>query len=294
MGLIGYEAAPSPNIDKLIVTKINLGFRIRGIDDFGALSTYTKRFWADLKTGEIEIVAPGDKVSVKEIWNRSYAPTGSGTPVVMVQMRATDEDDWYDAGDRTGTITVETDDCTGTETSWSNVVGYADGSSVVYSLPCLATQARLHIGTRAVGIGPQIDTYSIDPNYPRQVTLNSSLDLDEYLVAYWDNEPYIRVFVGDIIETADGFHRIIGISSATQLELDWYPHKTMIGYHHPAKQMKHEEAETVIGMNHDVDSMQLRVVILPRNGITSAAAVDNVGISIVHVPSGPRVLKASR
>jgi hypothetical protein len=289
--LVGYGAAPSPSADKLIVEYVGLGHPITGVDRFGSLSTYEERFYAELVTGEIQILTDGAKSSVKEIWNRTYTTKNAECPDAIIQFKATDEDDWFDAADTNGTISVTTTACGGTGTAWSNVIDPSAGSLVEFDLPCLATQARIYI-IDAGGTISVMSDYTITDD--RQITLTSNLEHNHLLLVHWDNEPHIRVVPGDYIETSEGFHRILSIMSSARLLLDWYPHETLVGHHRPAKQVRSGESETVVGVNHNTDIMQLRLLVIPRRSLAGPAVIDAYGLSIVHVPGGPRVLKASR
>jgi hypothetical protein len=288
--MISYGSAPSPNTDRIMVERIGLGYIITGIDSFGSLSTYKQRFHGELQTGEVPITQDGSKTSVKEAWLRTYTLDDSGSPAYIIQARATDELTWADSGDKNGTITVDPVSCTGSSTAWSNVVLWGNGSTTAITLPCLATQARVFIGTN--GVETATTAYTVTG--VREITMTSAPSTSQYIAVYWDNEPYIRMRVGDFIETSEGFHRILSINTATDLTLDWYPHEERTGYHRPAKKQGSGDWETVLGLNHSVDAMQFRFLIFPRKVTAASPLIDVVGYSIVHVPGGPRVLKAQR
>jgi hypothetical protein len=202
---------------------------------------------------------------IEDVWwydSKIYCATGSDvgiyTPHVAFQSRATDEDAWADAGDSVGTISVTTSACTGIGTAWSTTISRGDGSTVAFTLPCLATQARIYIGTTAQVLNTDYTITDV-----KEITLATAPDGDSFVIAYWENEPHVRMRAGDYIETSEGLHRVVAIEDATALKLAWYPSETLVGTHRPAKQVPEQEGETVVGLAHQLDSLQSKILVIP-------------------------------
>ncbi len=270
---------PSPTSSLLMVRLLDFGNPIRGYDHFLNLSTVTRRFGGTIESGELRLVPEGQKTSLKEVGVLTYCSSGT-TPDAILQMRASDDSAWLSLGDSTGTISVETDVCRGTGTAWSTTIGTGTGASATYTTPCLATQGRYYV-----------DTTPVTPTITGTNTITLSATLGATVYCYWENEPYVRMKVGDIIETTEGYSRVTSVFDSTTLGLEWYPSTTLVGTHHPAKQLVAGEGETVISANAVLDTLQLRVVVIPRNDPSSCDTVKVLGWVVNHIPAGPRQYK---
>jgi len=114
--------------------------------------------------------------------------------------------------------------------------------------------------------------------------------------AFVNAEPYVPVEVSDYILTSYGWHRITAVTDDTHLTLEWYPAETgasVTGTHHPAKQLGSGDTETYIGINAMVDTMDMRVIVLPRSSATAATIVKLVDIGVDYDIVGPRMKETS-
>jgi hypothetical protein len=213
-----------------------------------------------------------------------YCTEDTEPPFEILMVRALDQDDWHNLGDSIGTIEVTTSACTGTGTVFSNIIGYGDGSTVVYNTPVAASRCQFYVGgveTTQYNITGTSEITFVAPQY-------------QEIKAYWAGNPIVKVAINDFIETPGGFHRIVAIPRYDQLQLEWYPSETLEGTHHPSKLLQHGEYEAVFPINQTLNTLQIRVIILPRDAFDASDVVKVIGFNVVYVPGAMRHLKSER
>jgi len=114
--------------------------------------------------------------------------------------------------------------------------------------------------------------------------------------AFSNAEPYVPVEANDYILTSYGWHRVTAVTDDTHLTLEWYPSESgasVTGTHHPAKQLTAGDTETYIGVGKMVDTMELRVIVLPRTAADACTVVKLVDIGVDYDVVGPRMKETS-
>ena len=109
---------------------------------------------------------------------------------------------------------------------------------------------------------------------------------------YWENEPSIRVTVGDLIQTTEGWHRITAITNATTLTLDHYlsTGSDATATHHPAERMPVGDGEVKIGILKLTEGTRVRFIIMPdASGDATVAKI--TGYSVGHIPAGQKIVE---
>jgi hypothetical protein len=134
--------------------------------------------------------------------------------------------------------------------------------------------------------------YTIDGN---EITLAAVLASGEELFAYWDAVPEVKVKVGDVFKSSEGWHRVISIEDATNITLDHYlsaGSETVT--HYPAWQLDDGHGRVEVGINRLVEGVQIRLYIIPEYNSTDQAEIVKItGLSIGYVPQGRKILKAT-
>ena len=191
---------------------------------------------------------------------------------------------WHDNGDRNGTITVTDEACTGDETAWSSTIG-ASGETV-YDTPCLATQARVYVGSTAQTLGTQ---YTITDT--KEITFGAATGDTVY--AYWENQPEVVADVGDMIQTTEGWHRVSAFGTAEAATLDHYMSETVedaTATHHHGSPFPVGEGQIKIGISKLVEGVKLRFLIFHRSD-GDATVTKITGVSVGHVPAGEKIVE---
>jgi hypothetical protein len=244
-------------------------------------------FVCDIQTPEDWIVAEGAKTAIKHLIVRTYTDgtTEATNPIVAVQIRSLEDSDWSDNGDSTGTITVNTTSCIGTGTAWSNTLDATNDP--VYTTPCLATQARVYDNDVLQTLGTD---YTITDT--KEITLGAAAT--GTVKVYWENEPTIKMEVGDLIQTTEGWHEVTAVTNATNLTLGHYlttgadvPGSDATATHHPAARMPVGDGEVKIGITGLVEGMRLRIIVMPDSG-GDATVAKITGVSVGHIPMGEK------
>lgn len=270
---------------RLLVAELSTGETITGKDEWTAVSAADTYHGVDVQTGNIYIVPEGVKTGIKHIIANTYTDgtSESTNPILVVQCKSLEDSDWHDNGDSNGTITVTTSACTGSGTAWSNAIGAAGGT--VYTTPCLATQARIYVGSSAKTLGTD---YTITGT--KQITLGSAAGDTVY--AYWENEPQVIARVGDYIQSTEGWHRITAISSATSMTLDHYltSGTDATATHHHGTPLPVGEGEVKIGISKLVEGVKLRFLIFHRAD-GDATVTKITGVSVGHIPAGEKIVE---
>lgn len=271
--------------DELVVAELGTGDTITGIDEWTSEAGDDTYHTTVFETPEISLVPEGDKTSIKHIILRTYTDgTDQDTnPVIGIQVRSLEDSSWSCAGDTVGTITVDTDSCDGTGTAWSNTLG-ASGSTI-YNTPCLATQARVYVGSSLQTAGTD---YTITDT--KEITFGSATGDTVY--AYWENYPYVKVGVDDLIATTEGYHLITAVPDYNSLTLDHYlsTGSDATAVHIPAERMPVGDGEVKIGLNKLVEGVKIRVIIMHDS--TGDATVTKVtGMTVGHIPAGIKIVE---
>ena len=271
--------------DKILATYLYTGNDITGKDK-------AEDYWHTLvETGELYPVPEGNKTSLKHIIIRTYSGVNSEAdrPRVAVKWRSLEDTAWKSAGDTVGTATMTTSALTGSGTAWSTTIAAGDDVEDTFTLPCLASQARVYIDSTLKVSGTDYTESGKD------ITLSSALATGETLYAYWENYPEVKVQVGDFFESSEGFHRVTAITNSTTITCDHYlsaGSETVT--HIPAAQIPDSDGETKLGLNGLVEGVRLRIYIIPHYGATDAPTVVKLtGLTIGHIPMGRKILSAT-
>ncbi len=273
--------------DQIVTEVMTVGDPVRGFDEFINIDNSFKRFYADLQTGEIRISEEGIKSFVKEIWVRTYCTEDTGSPFMALQVRALDQDDWYSLNDSVGTISVTTTACTGTDTMFSNIIGYGDGATDAFNThQVAAVRCRVAVD--------DVVTTDFTVSGANEITFTTAPDLGAVITIYWSGFPQPTMKAGDFIETSEGLHRIIRVYDYNTLILNWYPTETLVGTHLPALQLQDGEYEVIFPVNQTLNTLQIRIRIIPRDLIGASDVVKPIGFNVVYVPGAMRHLKSER
>jgi hypothetical protein len=275
------------NPDTIVCAELSTGSAITGKDQFSGETTEDAYFYTEIETPEVYLVPEGNKARIMHLIIRTYCDgtSQSTNPTVAVLVRSLEDTAWHSAGDTNGTILVQDElydgdaPVAGTGTAWSSTLGIA--GLTVYETPCLATQARVYVGSTL----QVLDTdYTITGT--KEITFGSATGDTVY--AYWENEPSVRVAVGDMIETDEGWHRITAINDFKTMELDHYPTAAdETASHHPAGRMPVGEGEIKIGLDKLVEGVRIRIIVLPdASGDATVAKVH--GVVVGFIPCGTK------
>ena len=282
-GIISYGPYASDE-SSILVRKLSFGDAVTGADDLWSINP---TFYADIRTGEISL-REGAKVTVQEVWLRTYTGGGTVYPDAICMVRGTEESSWRSAGDGNGTISVTTTACTGTGTAWSNLIKAGDDSADAITLPWPAAGCRIFTSTD----GSIFTAWTLTTNYTisdtKEITPVSAIATGTSLYAYYEGVPDVVVAAGDYIETSEGFHRILTIPTATSMTLSWYPSTTLTGTHHSAQQFPSGEGEVQFGIGYLVDSLQIRFVLVPRSSANAVSEAKAIGYTVCWDDSGDR------
>ena len=266
---------------------------IYGRDSFYEISSPERLTpWAGIiETGEEQVAPDGGKSNVMEVWLKTYTE-GTTAPDCYMQFRGSADSAWWSSGDTDAIIAVTNSTCTGTGCAWSNLIAVGDDASTVFDIPCLVESAVVYVGATPVTL------QTLDVDYTKtgakQITLTTPLLSGTNLYVYWTGAPFIKMAVGDIIETSYGWHRVTAIPTYNTLTLASYPQPTIssvAGTHHKAKQLPVGEGETIFGVNRVLDTMQLRFVIVPRYAAAASTNVRPLSFKIGFVATGERQKK---
>ena len=215
---------------------------------------------ATIETPELRVVPDGDRGVLRKIRIRTTCD-GSVPPGVVAAIRPHDESDWVWVGDK-GTVSLSTSgDATGTNTAFTNTVAAGDDTSTVFSLPALATKGRIYRDTTLL----VLDTdYTITGT--KQITLTTPLLTGETLYEYWSGDPVVIASVGDYFRSAVGFHRITRITKYDAATVDWCHGSSVSATHCVARDITvGESKETVIPCNQTFNTLQVKLVFIPRS-----------------------------
>ena len=272
----------SADTDELVCAELSTGSTITGKDEWTSEASDDTYHYTEFETPEIYLVPEGAKTSIKHILIRTYTDgtTLATNPTITVLVKSLEDTQWHSAGDTNGTITVTDSACSGTSTAWSNTLGAA--GSTVYNTPCLATQARVYVGSSLQTAGTD---YTITDT--KEITFGSNTGDTVY--AYWENVPEVKVAAGDMINTTDGWHRITAVTDQDTMTLDHYlaSGSDATATHHPAERIPVGDGEVKIGMNKLVEGVKIKVVVM-HDASGDATVTKVTGITVGHVPCGDK------
>ena len=257
-------------------------------------------YWAaDVESGELYITQEGEKSSVKHIIVETYTAASAGDntdrPYLAAEVKSIEDSDYATIGDTTGTATMTTTALTGSGTAWSTTIAgpntgptqqKCNGSTVAFTLPCLAAQARVYIDDVL---------YENYTTSGKVITCAAAPATSSTLKAYWENVPEVKVKVGDFFKSTEGWHRVTAITSAQDITLDHYlstGSETVT--HYPAWQTDDGHGRVEIGINRLVEGVQIRLYMIPDyNGTQQSTVAKITGLSIGYVPQGRKIVKAT-
>ena len=282
--------------DQIILSNYGVENPITGLDvPFSPSGTVVQSdYWAGLlETGELYITTEGDKCSLKhllvETYTKSSVSGATAQPYLTAEVKSIEDSDFATPGDTVGTATMTTSALTGVGTAWSTTIAAGDDATTVFTLPCQGKQARVYIDSTLQVSGTD---YTISGN---DITLGSVLATGTVLYAYWDAYPEVRVKVGDLFKSTEGWHRVTAITTATAITLDHYlstGSETVT--HYPAWQLDDGHGRVEIGINRLVEGVQTRLYVVPEYNSTQQPEIVKItGLSIGYVPQGRKILKAT-
>ena len=274
--LISYGRPTSGSNDSKILTSlIELGMPITGWDSFETIYDSSARFYGELQSGEIKLTDDGTKVYVKSVWMRTYCTEGTVPPRAILMVRALDQDDWYGAGDQNAVIDTSNGAVSGSAAS--NLLGLGSGYSSAWTTPVDPAIAKLYVDGVETSF-TRVDGSSLQCTSGYHVPVN----------LYWSGEPNIRIKQYDFIESSEGFHQIITINKFDQLTLDYYTGVAENGIHRPAYVLPEGEGETVFSINQLLNTVQIRLILIPQDDGNSSDIVKPLGGTISFVAGDRR------
>lgn len=251
-------SAHSANYSTVLVGAASLGNPITLLDFDGAEETenWFRQQFATIETGELRLVEEGGTGIVFELRARTTSD-GTLSPSIVGAVRSLDGD-WIWLGDDHGTVSVESSAAVGTGTAWSNCIGVGDDASTVFTTPAPPVKSRIYRDSALLVSGTDYSSGTTS------VTLTDPLLTGEKLYAYWSGEPVVKAAVGDYFRTSYGFHRIVGIETATSASLDWYPDQSLVGLHCYGRAVTSGESKYVdLPVNRRFNTLQVKLVLVP-------------------------------
>ena len=261
-GIVAYAAYPGDNDGILCTRVLTDGYPLRGTDHFLNLSTLFSHWPAEYVSPEIEFDAD-TRVIVRRIRVRTFSEEDKIGADLVASVKGVYDADWRYEFPSAGTIACSTSAVTGTGTAWSHVIAIGDNSEDTFTLPVEASRCSIYLDsvlTTAYTSSEDSITFTAAPGTGVTVT------------AFWEGSPEVTMRVGHFIKTAEGWHRVTAVNTATSIDLEWYPTSGtgVVGEHIPAYRILPGERETVVPVNQLCDRPQFRILLLPRNHPTSA------------------------
>ena len=260
---------------------------VRGRDTFLSLLNYSPRYVGVIETGECQVAPDEQKVLCHSLWLRTYVETGTVAPDVTIAVKSIKDTSWRVPGsDTQSTISVTSTACSQTGGAFCNTIGTGDSSTVAFTTPCQAKQARYYLD------GVETTAFTTSGT---TVTFTTAPGTGVVITAYWQNQPHIYTSANDYIETSQGFHRILALPDYDSATLEWYPDSslgTLTGTHWPAHQLPEGEGETVMGLGRLNDAFLAKIILIPRDSSSSYENVRVLGFTVVYSSAGPRQNRA--
>jgi hypothetical protein len=295
----------SDDTNSIILYNLNYGEQTTGYDVASTRTTPDEdAYWSALvETGELFVEREGDKVGLKHLIVETYTTSGdddnTGRPYLVADVKSIEDSDYATSGDAVGTATMTTTALTGSGTAWSTTIAgpsagstqqECDGAETAFTLPCLASQARLYLDSTLQVSGTDYTSSG------KVATFTTAPAATKTLYAYWSNYPEVKVKTGDMFKSTEGWHRVTAISSAQDITLDHYlstGSETVT--HYPAWQLDDGHGRIEIGINRLVEGVQIRLYIIPDYVAESGRSkiVKITGLSLGYVPQGRKTVKAT-
>ena len=290
----------SQDTDLVGVARLRVGDIITGTD---YLNSSEFGYWSgSIESGELFITQEGEKSSVKHLIVETYTTATTGdntdTPYLTAEVKSIEDSAYVTLGDTNGTATMTTSALTGSGTAWSTTIAVAadhptidteqecGAGKVEFTLPCIASQARVYIDDVLY------ENYTTSST---EITCAVSPASSSTLKAYWENVPEVKVKVGDMFKSSEGWHRVTRIDSAENIILDHYlstGSETVT--HYPAWQLDDGHGRTELGINRLVEGVQIRLYLIPDYDGTQQSTVAKItGLSIGYVQQGHKIVKAT-
>lgn len=284
----------STDTDTLVCAELSTGEVITGKDEWTSSAGDDTYHWTDVQTGEVYIVPEGSKTSIKHLIVRTYCDgTDEDTnPRLVVQCKSLEDSEWHDMGDDNGTATINTLGVNGVGTYWSNLLESSwSAGTKVFTTPWLASQCRIYLYDGAT-YTEQTEGTHYTVTGANEITFVTSPDSATYdLYAYSENEPSIRMTVGDMMEGTSDWFRVVSIQNELALTCDHHvPADTDTVTHHPSAAFPVGDGEIKIGLSKLVEGVKLRFLIFHRSD-GDATVTKITGVSVGHVPSGEKIVE---
>jgi len=293
--MVSYNPDGSGNGDSsiLLVSELSTGDTITGVDEWTAIAADDTYHNVDVQTGQIFIAPEGGKTGIKHLIVNTYTDgTSTATnPILVVQCKSLEDDDWHDNGDNSGTTTISTTGITGADVVWSTYIGAGNDAATAYTTPCLAQQARVYFYAGAVYTEKTAGTdYTVTA--AKQITFTTPPPSGTLIYTYWENEPSVRVEVGDMFQSTEGYHRLTSIERFDDGRLDHYlsAGSDATATHHPGTPFPVGEGQIKIGLSKLVEGVQLRFLIFHRAD-GDATVTKITGVSVGHIPAGEKIVE---
>lgn len=293
----------SADADSIMLTELKPNKMITGTDTITNRDvTYQDKFYGTVESGELYITQEGEKSSVKHVIVETYTDasygTNADTPYLVAEAKSIEDSDFATSGDTVGTATLSTTDLVGVGTAWSNTIAINEDHATIdteqecgsgkveFTLPCLASQARVYIDDVLY------ENYTTSST---EITCTVAPASSSTLKAYWANVPEVKVKVGDFFKSTEGWHRVTRIDSAENIILDHYlstGSETVT--HYPAWQLDDGHGRVELGINRLVEGVQIRLYLIPDYDGTQQSTIAKItGLSIGYVPQGRKLVKAT-
>lgn len=286
--LVGYVNSDDAPTEYLILSEMRFGGE--NFTDFVSGITQTahstKNYYMDLQTGEFDLVDEAVKSSIKHILIDVYSDVADAGEI-GVQVRSSEDAQWWSANDFNGVFTIIGGTLTAVGTALSNLIatGNSGAPTDTFTLPCLASQARVYLGSTLQALNTD---YTITGT--KEITLSANLAHGVKLYAYWENEPEIRVKVNDLFlkDGTDTYRdgemsRLVSITNWNTGVVSGGAGEAVVT-HVPAETVSSVgSSQLSIGVNKSVEGAQIRIIVVPRTDVAGTLKV--TGISIGHVPT---------
>lgn len=263
--------------------RISIGEPVTGTD---VITDVSLRRYSQFQTGEYRLVEEGKKCLIKNIFVRLYsndADANDDPPYVILMVKPVDRFEWiYNS---VGSCSTTSSTCT-FSVPVSGLMEEGDASETVFDTPARATKCRIYVDdVKQVAL----TDYTITGN--KEITFISPPGLGAVVRAVWPGQPWLDVHVNDFVETSEGFHRITSIDSMYGVSLDWYPVAATSGTHVQGKVAGTGTSETIFPIHSHLNSMQLRVIIIPADTATASSVIKAVGFDVEAIVADDRHLR---
>jgi hypothetical protein len=295
----------STDDDTVTITKLSPGEIITGTDTITTRgTTYSSKWASTLESGELFITREGEKASVKHLIVETYTSAQEGDnsdrPWLVAEVKSLEDSAYATSGDSVGTATMTTSALTGASTTaWSskiagptadgNTTQACDGATTDFTSVWQADQLRWYLDSTLQVSGTDYTTSGTT------ISFTSAPGATKTLYGYSENYPEVKVKVGDMFKSTEGWHRVTAINSAEDITLDHYLSTgSQTVTHYPAWQFGDSHDRIEIGINRLVEGVQIRLYLIPDyDGSNQSSIAKITGLSIGYVPQGRKIVKAT-